>query len=154
MDARTRELNRLLVSVYQSVGRMEERMLLENNRFDLSISEIHFIEAVGDDPERFPLGKTISELAQALDITLPSVTVAANKLIRKGFLIKEKSTTDGRVAHINLTREGHKVYRLHRLFHLKMVTGLMTIMSDVEQAVLLKGLRKLNDFFMTKVAHK
>ncbi|MBP1737076.1 MAG: MarR family transcriptional regulator [Oscillospiraceae bacterium] len=151
MDGQPKEINRLLVLVYQSIGRLEEHMLRKDSGFDLSISEIHFLETVGDDSERYPLGKTVSELAQALDITLPSVTLAANKLIRKGFLVKEKSARDGRVAHINLTREGQKIYRLHRLFHLKMVSGVMEGMTKEELGVLMSGLRKLNDFLMIKV---
>jgi DNA-binding MarR family transcriptional regulator len=154
MDGQLKEINQLMVSIYQSIGQMEEQMLQEDHSLDLSVSEIHFIEAVGKDHERYPLGKTISELAQTLEITLPSVTMAANKLIRKGFLVKEKSTRDGRVSHIKLTREGHKVFRLHTLFHLKMVSHVMDNMTEEELAVLLKGLKKLNNFMMTKVKHK
>ena len=46
----------------------------------MSISELHLVEAVGKCGGE---GRTISGIAKELDITLPSVTVAINKLMKK-----------------------------------------------------------------------
>lgn len=151
MDSLTKELNDLLVSVYQSIGRMEQQMLKNDSRIELSISEIHFIEAVGNCMEDYPLGKTISELSRYMGITMSSVTLAANKLIKKGFLRKEKSETDGRVAHIKLTTQGRRMYRIHRLFHHNMVSDITKGMEVAEKEALLAIVGRLNEFFKKEV---
>jgi DNA-binding MarR family transcriptional regulator len=87
-----------------------------------------------------------------MGITMSSVTLAANKLIKKGFLQKEKSPTDGRVAHIRLTHEGKKMYKMHRLFHHNMVTDMTGGMDDLDKEALLAVIRKLNDFFKKEVS--
>lgn len=152
MDALTKELNDMLVSVYQSIGRMEQQMLKNDSRIELSISEIHFIEAVGSDVEEYPLGKTISELSRQMGITMSSVTLAANKLIKKGFLQKEKSATDGRVAHIKLTNEGRRMYKIHRLFHHTMVSEITGGMNVSDKETLLYIVGRLNEFFKKEVS--
>ena len=54
MDAFSQNLNDLLVSVYQSIGRMEERMIRSSHSLDLTISEMHFLEAVGKNAGEYP----------------------------------------------------------------------------------------------------
>ena len=144
------ELNELLTSVYQSLERMEEQMLLSNQKLDLSIHEIHFLEAVGN-VAADSAGKTVSDLAAELGIKPPSVTAAANKLARKGFLTKERNPSDGRVVHLKLTREGRKMYRVHSLFHYSMARTVAETLEPEERDAMLKGIRKLRDFFDQKL---
>ena len=44
------------------------------------------------------------------------MTVGVNKLVHKGFLVKEKGAEDGRMVFVKLTREGRKVSAGHRYF--------------------------------------
>lgn len=74
------QLNEVIVDTYRSILRVEENILKRSDQTDLSISEIHMLEAVGKGKDR---RRTISELAEVLNITLPSVTVAINKLMKK-----------------------------------------------------------------------
>ncbi len=86
-------LNNMLVEVYHNILRVEEEFLKNNNRINLSIREMHLIECVGMNREE---GKTVSEIAEYLKVARPSVTVAVNKLERKGYLEKQGCrTTDG-----------------------------------------------------------
>ena len=77
------QLNEVIVDTYRSILRVEENILKRSDQTDLSISEIHMLEAVGKGKDR---RRTISELAEVLNITLPSVTVAINKLMKKGYV--------------------------------------------------------------------
>ena len=79
------QLNEVIVDTYRSILRVEENILKRSDQTDLSISEIHMLEAVGKGKDR---RRTISELAEVLNITLPSVTVAINKLMKKGYVEK------------------------------------------------------------------
>lgn len=134
-------LNNLLTDVYDGVGKIEE-ITLYQSKIDASISEVHLIDSVGRSE-----GATVSDIACDLGITLSSVTVAVNKLSKKGYLIKRKNPNDGRSVNIFLTRSGLRVYRLHRYFHRRMVRAITQDMSQTEKNILYSGLSKLNSFF-------
>ena len=97
------QLNEVIVDTYRSILRVEENILKRSDQTDLSISEIHMLEAVGKGKDR---RRTISELAEVLNITLPSVTVAINKLMKKGYVEKVRGEEDGRIVYVSLTRQG------------------------------------------------
>lgn len=82
MDTFSRELNDLMMDTYRSIGILEEAMLKDLSHGALSISELHMIEAIGKDMEN---GRSITDLAQEQNITLPSVTICIKKLEKKGF---------------------------------------------------------------------
>ncbi len=147
MDRFEEHLNELLVSLYRSVEKMEESMLKSAKSLDLSISEIHLLEAVG---KCSPQGCGISDLSQALEISLPSVTIAVNKLVTKGYLRKDKSPSDGRSVCISLTERGAKVDKIHQYFHKKMVSSIAKDLSEEEKQALTSGMEKLSEFFEYK----
>ena len=88
------------------------------------------------------------EIAEALDVTVPTVTVCVNKLVKKGYVTKTRSEKDARVAIIELTREGRKMNRLHRYFHEQMILAVEDEFSDEEMEILIRCLRKLNGFLL------
>lgn len=144
MDSFERNLNNLLVKVYRSLEKLEEGMLKASKNLNLSISEIHMLEAVqvaaGEN------GASISDISEQLDISLPSVTLAVNKLVKKGYVTKNKCTGDGRVVRVTLTREGRRAERAHAYFHRQMVRAVSAEMTENERETLLKGVAKLDDF--------
>ena len=148
MDDFEKKINHLLTDTYKNIVKVEERML-KSTQAPLSISELHLLEAVGNARGH---SQTVSALAQALDITTSSVTIAVGKLVRRGYLCKDKSPVDGRSVRITLTREGEKIHRLHRYFHMKLVRSLVENFDDEERQALLSGLEKLDQFFLEKVS--
>ena len=70
------EINRILVEIYDDVTHIEEYSIKSGTFKDLSITEIHTIEAVGLYGSR-----TMSEIASTLDITMGTLTIAIDKLI-------------------------------------------------------------------------
>lgn len=148
MDDFEKRINHLLTDTYKNVVKVEENML-KSTQSPLSISEIHLLEAVGNAEGHT---QTVSALAETLDITTSSVTIAVGKLVRRGYLLKDKSLLDGRSVCITLTREGEKIHRLHRYFHMKMVRSLVENFDEGERRALLSGLEKLDKFFLEKVS--
>lgn len=149
MDAFSAEMNQLLVDVYRSIHKVEASMLRSLNGIDLSISELHVVEAVGRDRQQ---GRTISELAQELEITLPSMTMAVKKLVLKGYCEKVKSERDGRMVYVKLTRQGARVDAAHRYFHEQMIRSMVRTFSEEDRQALLGGLRNLDAFFRERLA--
>jgi DNA-binding MarR family transcriptional regulator len=148
MDVFSQKLNDILVDTFRSILKVEEQALKSTGKMDLSISEMHLIEAVGKNKET---GRTISDIAQDLKITLSSVTIAINKLQKKGYVEKVKSAEDARMVFVNLTRMGQKMDSAHKFFHENMVRSVAKELSEDEKNAMLKGIVKLNDFFKKKL---
>ena len=142
------ELDKLLVSAYQNVAKVEACMLASKKN-DLSIAELHILECVGRGGSG---GVSISRIAQALEITLPTVTVAVKRLEKKGYVEKRRDESDGRVALVALTNQGRKMDAAHRYFHENMVRSITREMSEAEVKTLVGVLSKLNGFFVRKQA--
>lgn len=141
------KLNQLIVETFRDILELEEKMLHSFGKMNLSISEIHVIEAIalgkGD-------GRTISELADDLRITLPSVTNAVKKLEANGYVQKIKSEYDGRSVNVVLTPLGQKIDSAHRYFHKLMVLEVADELTDEDMRLLVRAIEKLDNFFKRK----
>ena len=144
-------LNYMLTEIYHNIMRVEEEFLQNNNRINLTIREMHLIECVGTDHDK---GKTVSEIADYLKVAKPTVTVAVNKLERKGYLSKNSCEHDGRVVRVMLTREGRKVDMYHRQYHMAMIHELENEFDEAERTSLIRVVKRLNTFFEKSVGAK
>ena len=148
MDSRLEELNTLLVDTFDAILRVEEKNLKHVGNGELSIAEFHTLECIGrgEDCQR-----TVGEIAEALGVTVPTVTVCVNKLVKKGYVTKTRSEKDARIAIITLTAEGRKMNRLHRFFHEQMILAVRNEFNDEELECLLRCIHRLHDFFEERV---
>ncbi|MBN6187232.1 MarR family transcriptional regulator [Aneurinibacillus sp. BA2021] len=53
--------------------------------------------------------KKVSELAEELEITLPSITTLADKLVALGYIERKKSDKDRRIVYLHITEQGRQV---------------------------------------------
>lgn len=142
LNAYEKQLNDLMVEIYGSV-REVERNMLATTRLDLSISELDFIEIIGKSKEK---GCTISEIARACRVTLPTVTVSIKKLEKKGFVTKVRLAEDARCVSIVLTRLGKRADAMHRYFHEQAVRACLKGIPESSRGDLLKALKNLNEY--------
>ena len=134
-----KEINNLLVEIYDDIGRIEEYSIKQGAFSDLSITEIHTLEAIG-----LYGSETMSEVAFKLDITMGTLTTAVDKLIKKGYVVRKRSDMDRRIVNISLTKRGKLAYRIHEKFHMDMVKAIIHEFTEKEEEILIVGLRKLN----------
>jgi len=71
-------LNELLVTIFNDILEIEQTALQEGVLKDLSVTEIHTIEAIGMYHPR-----TMTEVANDLNITVGTLTTAITKLVKK-----------------------------------------------------------------------
>lgn len=145
MDKTKIVLNELFVELFNDILEIEEKTLKSGPLSDLSITELHTIEAMG-----MYEGRTMSEVAQDLKITVGTLTTAINKLIKKGYVERKRIEEDRRVVLINVTKKGKLAYRLHQKFHLDMINEITEKISKEEERVLISALEKLNLYFREK----
>lgn len=140
------EINTYLVSIFREILDIEEDALRNSSFSDLTISEMHTIEAIGLYGEH-----TSSEVAKKLNITAGTLSVAINALVKKDYVVRQRMEEDRRVIKLGLTKKGKLVYRLHEKFHREMVKRTVTGMDDEEVDVLIRGLANLHSFLFELV---
>ena len=141
MDQRVNEVNEYLVSIFNDVLMIEERTLQMSQFKDVSIKEMHTIDAIGMYQEH-----TTSEVAKKLGITVGTLTVSVNNLVRKDYVKRVRSEIDRRVVKLALTNRGRLLYRVHDKFHRDMVKETINEMGENESEVLMLGLKNLHRF--------
>ena len=138
-------LNKLLVQLFNDILQNEKNAMNNTEFKDLSITEIHTIEAIGKEGNR-----TMGEIANDLRITVGTLTTAINRLIKKGYVERKRIEEDRRVVVVYLTESGKKVFDEHTLFHKEMIDEVAKNFEDYELKVLTKALSKVSEFFEDK----
>ncbi|MDD3571305.1 MAG: MarR family transcriptional regulator [Lachnospiraceae bacterium] len=138
-------INELLVEIYNNILTIEENAFKEGQFNNVSITEVHTVEAIGMyEP------KSMSEVAKELKITVGTLTVAVNNLVKKEYVERYRSENDRRVVKIGLTKKGRLLYRVHAQFHRTMVNNCVEDLNEEEHKVLAKALGKLSIFLKEK----
>lgn len=146
MPAFSTQLNELLTEIYRNIQILEESEL-KRSRLNLSISEMHLIELI----EKSGDGSTISEIAARLKISRPSVTVAVNKLVQKGYCEKRPLKEDGRAVLVALTAAGRRVAAFHSRCHRNLILAVSSDFTDEEKRNLLVAMERINTYFKAKL---
>ena len=138
-------LNGLLVKLFNDILKIEEKSLREGEFSDLSVTEMHIIEAIGRNIE-----KTMSEVAGSLNITVGTLTTAINRLINKGYVERKRIEEDRRVVLIKLTEKGEAAYINHENFHNDMIQGILGDLEEGHEEIFIDSLKKVTCFFESK----
>lgn len=141
-------LNELLVKLFNNILQIEELSLKDGEFNDLTITEIHVIEAIGLDR------RNMSSVARDLNITIGTLTISINNLLHKGYVDRARSNEDRRIVLISLTDKGLKVYKHHADFHDDMIKTTISKLTDEEMEVLVSVLGNINDYFKVKYITK
>lgn len=97
-------------------------------------------------------GLTQRDLARALHITRPAVTVMLQKMERAGLISRTPDATDQRLMRLHLTEKGSaKHLEMHDLLG-EVIDATVSRLSDEEQSELARLLGKLADSFDAAVA--
>lgn len=136
-------INEIIVELFKNIMMIEEKAVKMRGISDLSMTEIHAIDAIG-----VGRGKMMSEVAESLNITMGTLTTTMTKLEKKGYAKREKDSSDRRVVIASLTKYGELAYKIHKNFHDEMVDRVMLDLDLHEDKVLIKSLKNINDFFI------
>ncbi|QUH29400.1 MarR family winged helix-turn-helix transcriptional regulator [Vallitalea guaymasensis] len=142
-------LNDLLVNLFNEIMTIEEKALITDEFSNISITDMHIIEAIG-----LGNGRNMSSVAKDLEITVGTLTIAINNLVKKGYVNRNRSTKDRRVVLISLSDLGLKVYNHHALFHKNMIEDIIALLDEKEMEVFLKGVGGINDYFQRMKSKK
>ena len=133
-------LNELLVKLFRSINTIEEQAIRIGAYKDLTVNDMHVIEAIG-----MEYARNMTSVAKSLSVTTGTLTIAVNSLVKKAYVQRVRSEEDRRVVLISLTEKGKKAYVHHKRFHDKMIESV--ILDEQEREVLRKSLGNLISYF-------
>lgn len=137
-------VNSILVKLFRDILDIEERALITSEYRDVSVNDMHIMEAIG-----IQEAKNMSTVARTMSVTVGTLTIAINHLVKKGYVERIRSEADRRVVLVSLTEKGEKAYLHHKIFHEKMVMAVLDGLNPKETEDLTKALLKLEKFFET-----
>ncbi len=132
----------ILVNLFQEIMDIEEKALITAEFKNISVNDMHIIEAIGTGEP-----KNMSTVAKLMSVTVGTLTIAINNLVKKGYVSRVRSEEDRRVVLIFLTEKGKRAYQHHREFHDGMVKALVEGLDEGQQKILVKSLLNLRTFF-------
>lgn len=136
-------INDVLVNLFHDILDIEQKAIITEEFRDISGNDMHIIEAIGiEEPQN------MSAVAQRLSVTMGTLSTSVNQLVKKGYVIRERSETDRRVVYTRLTEKGIKAYRHHEAFHRTMLEAGLKGLSPAEKQQLAGLLERLRRFFM------
>lgn len=91
------KVNDVLEEYYKLFYKTED-MALKRGIKCLTHTELHIIESIGNE------SLIMNELSDKLGITMGTATVAISKLFDKGFVERNRSTSDRRKVYVSLTK--------------------------------------------------
>ena len=136
------KINDVLVHLFQEIWELEEKAIITEEFKDITNNDMHVIEAVGIREPR-----NMSSVAKTLGITVGTLTISINGLVKKGYVHRVRSDADRRVVLVSLTEKGEKAYHHHEKFHEDMIQSLLKDLSEEETKTLVSALTNLRDFF-------
>ena len=132
----------ILVNLFQEIMDIEEKALITAEFKNISVNDMHIIEAIGTGEP-----KNMSTVAKLMSVTVGTLTIAINNLVKKGYVSRVRSEEDRRVVLIFLTEKGKRAYQHHREFHYGMGKALVEGLDEGQQKILVKSLLNLRTFF-------
>jgi DNA-binding MarR family transcriptional regulator len=146
MDDYEVRFNDVLLDIFDGILITEEKALRTGNFSDLTIAEMHTLESIG-----LYEARTMSETAARLGVTTGTLTVAVDRLVRKGYVIRERDQADRRIVRVMLTRKGKLAYRIHSRFHHLLVERITHGLDENRREILLDMLENIDGFIREQV---
>ena len=121
-------LNDALVKLFRDVMDLEEQVIITEEFQDITNNDMHVIQAIGTGEP-----KNMSTIAKELSVTVGTLTIAMNSLVKKGYVPRERGKEDRRVGYISLSEKGKH--------------AILQDLTPDETESLVKALAKLNIWF-------
>jgi len=131
-------LEEIIAKLSAYMSRMEEEAKEQFSFKDLTLTQMHYLEMISE-----LKNPNLTELAVAMKLTKPTITVLVDKLIEKELVYKVKSDADRRSTHLHLTERGKLINQMHEYAHRRMAEQIEQKIDAAEMAQLILLLEKI-----------
>lgn len=106
----------------------------------MTLHEMKIIEYLGINKKAI-----MRDLARHLKLAESTMTTVADKMVKRGLILRQYTEEDRRIVNIILSDEGEKIFLFTQNAALKSRTEMLETLSDEEQKTLLDLLEKMTD---------
>lgn len=131
-----------LDKLFNDILLMEQKAVLKGEFNDISNNDVRIINAIGIEEPR-----NMSQVAKAMSVTVGTLTIAINSLVKKGYVLRMRSTEDRRVVLLTLSARGVDVYKANARFHDAMLRAAIQGFDEEKCRVIEQALDNLQIFF-------
>ena len=110
---------------------------------NLNMQQLNVLNMLGDHQSA-----TMGEIATASSLSLSSVTVIIDKLVKMKLVKRIRNEEDRRVVRGALTTEGLQIYQIQIKHMQEVIRKMLTMLSEEEQASFVNVFSKLTGAFM------
>ena len=136
------QLDNLLGKIYGHTMSAEQTYVADSEFKDISVNDMHIIAAVG-----MKTSGSMSSIAKKMGVTVGTLTIAINSLVKKGYVNRVRSSKDRRVVLISLSEKGEKAFIYQQGFHDRLREFLQTELSSEQCGALVEALSKIEAGF-------
>ena len=111
-------LHDLLVKLFNEIMNIEEKAIITEEFKDISNNDMHIIEAIGLDEPR-----SMSSVAKDLSVTVGTLTIAINNLVKKAYVKRVRSEKDRRVVLSERSEPHDGLFHFARALHMPFLQG-------------------------------
>lgn len=140
------KLGNLFVELFHSILDAEEKAIIRGDFQDISINDVHVIEAIGNNEP-----KSSSAVSKKLGVTMGTLTKSIDGLVRKDYVQRVRSESDKRVVLLSLSAKGLRVFKKHAAFHENMVRAATKQFAPEETVLLEKTLDNLEKYLTVTI---
>ena len=145
MEEAYNKINYTLVRLFNEIMELEGRAIITDEFRDITNNDMHVIEAIGDGD-----GNNMTSVANALGVTVGTLTSAVNSLVLKQYVTRRRTEKDRRVVIVQLTDKGKRAFEHHAHYHQMVTNAVVERFGKEELPLLLKLLEALDDFFTSE----
>jgi DNA-binding MarR family transcriptional regulator len=128
----------IIAKLSQKLGQTEEAAKEQFKFNELTLTQMYYLETISN-----LKNPNVTELAKAMGLTKPTVTVAVDKLTDKDFIYKVQSDEDRRSSHLHLTEKGKLINEMHDYAHRRFAESMRKSLTESELNELTVLLNKL-----------
>ena len=118
MDKNVKKIYETMSGLFKIIHKLQDENLKNSDFADLSRTEIHAVTAIG-----IGRPKTMTHVANILEIKVSTLTSTVNKLVKKGYVERLRDDKDRRIVKVALTDKGEQAAREYEQFMERIVKG-------------------------------
>ena len=132
--------SRTLVGFFDKLSSWETSSVLGR---DISLAQIHLLEIVGNHG-----ALKMKELSEKLGVTTGTLTVMVHRLMKKGYVVKQKDLKDNRSYLVRLTDKGEIEYEIHHRKHRQLIKAIVDAIGEDASHEFFERLETLQNLIM------
>ena len=85
----------------------------------------------------------LSQLASHMGVTVSTMSIAVDRLVRQGYVVRDRAKSDARVRHVRLTAAGERLRAAQKVLEPRLVRSMLSHLSPADRRDALRGLELL-----------